>query len=551
MKSFPRLNSLIILAVLCFISFFAYREVVEVDLMEARNFVTAREMVTENHWLIPTMNGEIRLEKPPMPTWLAAWSSKLSGTRGNLAVLRLPNALAGCLLIFSFYGLSQAINRNSRQAFLSAAMLVTSVLVIDAGRTGSWDIFCHAFMVAALWGLWAGVENRAGIWSFVAAGICLGLSFMSKGPVSFYALFLPAAIAYGYFYGFKNVKRSWQGLALALVICLCISAWWPLYIVIRHSAAGMMVAQKESDAWASRHVEPWWYYWHFLAFTGVWLVLAFAALCRPYSAERSENRRAQAFFLLWLAAALIMLSLIPEKKERYLLPAMIPLFLMTGDLVNGVIERFSKKLDQWTDRDLVLAHTSLVSLLSILLPFVLGFFMIKRGQAIDKTLIAYGVAFWGIAYFLIRLYRQRQVLRLMLVSLAFLSLATLAVMQHYTVLTCANSELKRIDSQSLDREIGSTKVYLLGNPVDMRIIWDLGRRAYPWQAGEVSRMLDQGAPVAVLSKGAPLPLLPKELQDRVTVQTLDILDYNKKHPSEHKIHLSLLQKTTNSTPLIP
>ena len=30
--------------------------------MESRNLITAREMVSEGNWLIPTMNGELRLE---------------------------------------------------------------------------------------------------------------------------------------------------------------------------------------------------------------------------------------------------------------------------------------------------------------------------------------------------------------------------------------------------------------------------------------------------------------------------------------------------------
>ena len=52
------LSDVAILAFLCLISFFVGLEVTDVDLMESRNFVTAREMLAENNWLIPTMNGE-------------------------------------------------------------------------------------------------------------------------------------------------------------------------------------------------------------------------------------------------------------------------------------------------------------------------------------------------------------------------------------------------------------------------------------------------------------------------------------------------------------
>lgn len=44
-----------------------------VSIMEARNFITAREMITDGNWLLTTMNGLPRYEKPPLPTWLTGF----------------------------------------------------------------------------------------------------------------------------------------------------------------------------------------------------------------------------------------------------------------------------------------------------------------------------------------------------------------------------------------------------------------------------------------------------------------------------------------------
>ena len=49
------------------------------DIMESRNLIAAREMVEEGNWLIPTMNGELRLAKPPLPTWISAGQLLLTG----------------------------------------------------------------------------------------------------------------------------------------------------------------------------------------------------------------------------------------------------------------------------------------------------------------------------------------------------------------------------------------------------------------------------------------------------------------------------------------
>lgn len=61
----------IYITLLCIMAFFVNNEVLLPDIMEARNIVTAREMVSDDSWLVPTMNGELRLEKPPLPTWVA------------------------------------------------------------------------------------------------------------------------------------------------------------------------------------------------------------------------------------------------------------------------------------------------------------------------------------------------------------------------------------------------------------------------------------------------------------------------------------------------
>ncbi|NND50776.1 MAG: glycosyltransferase, partial [Flavobacteriaceae bacterium] len=42
----------------------------DVTIMEARNFITAREMLSDDNWVLTTMNGEPRYQKPPFPSWM-------------------------------------------------------------------------------------------------------------------------------------------------------------------------------------------------------------------------------------------------------------------------------------------------------------------------------------------------------------------------------------------------------------------------------------------------------------------------------------------------
>ena len=72
-------NYVWILIIVCFAIFFVNLDVLYPNIMEARNFITAREMVSDGNWLLTTMNGEPRYEKPPLPTWLAAISGMIFG----------------------------------------------------------------------------------------------------------------------------------------------------------------------------------------------------------------------------------------------------------------------------------------------------------------------------------------------------------------------------------------------------------------------------------------------------------------------------------------
>ena len=69
-------NSFVIFIIVVICLFFTVNiNLVDITIMEARNFVTAREMLLDNNWLMPTFNGEPRYQKPPLPTWISAIST--------------------------------------------------------------------------------------------------------------------------------------------------------------------------------------------------------------------------------------------------------------------------------------------------------------------------------------------------------------------------------------------------------------------------------------------------------------------------------------------
>ena len=112
------------------ISFFSSLWVNKADLMEARNFVTAREMVRYGNWIIPTMNGNFRFEKPPLPTWITAIFMKIFKTTSNEFILRIPIALLSIGMIFLIYYLVKTGTNNHRLAYITSLVSSTTFMLL-------------------------------------------------------------------------------------------------------------------------------------------------------------------------------------------------------------------------------------------------------------------------------------------------------------------------------------------------------------------------------------------------------------------------------------
>ena len=87
----------------------------------------------------------------------------------------------------------------------------------------------------------------------------MGLSVMSKGPVSLYALFLPFVISFGVVRRVE-VRRTWKGLLLMLAVAAVVGGWWYAYLYGMEQETLQRVSVKESGNWFNHHVRPWYYY---------------------------------------------------------------------------------------------------------------------------------------------------------------------------------------------------------------------------------------------------------------------------------------------------
>ena len=157
-----------------------------VTIMEARNFITAREMVLDGNWLLTTMNGEARYEKPPLPTWLTAISSMVFGLK-SLFGLRLPAILMVMVTGTFVYLLSNKMLKNASQSLINGLIAITSFYIIGIIIEAPWDIFTHGFMLIGIYHLFQLFEKESQYFKhMLTAGIFIGFSLLCKGPVSMY-----------------------------------------------------------------------------------------------------------------------------------------------------------------------------------------------------------------------------------------------------------------------------------------------------------------------------------------------------------------------------
>ncbi|UOQ77255.1 hypothetical protein MUN84_00495 [Hymenobacter sp. 5516J-16] len=120
---------------------------------------------------------------------------------------------------------------------------------------------------------------------------------------------------------------------MAALVGVVVAGSWPLYIWLAVAPAALGVARTEIASWGDRHVQPLWYYWSFFAFTGLWALVSLASLVVPYARPRAGRFIPYLVALGWVGVGLVLLSLVPEKKERYMLPLMPPLALLVAGLL--------------------------------------------------------------------------------------------------------------------------------------------------------------------------------------------------------------------------
>lgn len=533
----------ILLSLFTLVTFFVNRNALPTDIMEVRNMVTAREMVTDGHWLVPTMNGELRLEKPPLPTWVAGVIEKL--VPGSLAAQRAAAGVMGTMWVFFLFLTVKYVTRRQDLALATALVFLTCYNVILMGRSSTWDIYCHAFMMGGIYFLTRGLreESHTGVWLGLA-GAMMGLSFLSKGPVSFYALLLP------YLFTFiprprPSMKGKFLPLAGMCLIALIIGGWWYAWLQMAHPEAVAAVVGKESAAWLDHNVRPWYYYWRFFTEMGAWAVLMAVALIYPYWKKHISVPEVYRTAMLWALGSLVLLSLMPEKKMRYLLPLFAPCAMVVGCLLVHFKERVRAEK---ASRLLFQVNGTLLSVIVLALPVGTYLFGVRNGGIglplfILTTLFLIAAAAWLL----------RSTLKLH--PMQFVGgIAVVFVMAECFLLPTIGSIFGNPEAYSIAHVQSDARVknvpfyYVKGEELRIELVYAARRKILPLDLND-SMAVKRALPCALVSRrwaGQTLTAQQLERIDTVAIGTYDdnSLPKNNRHYNDVLLsHVTLLTKS--------
>lgn len=213
----------------------------------------SRQLAATENSLRPSLDGNRSAVLAPLHQWSQTASFELLGTSALAA--RLPTALAGLLLIASFY-LAARKALGPGTAASAAAILGSSLLFAQLSRLATGDILASLPINGMLLCFWNGFErHRQGqpaAWSFWGGYGCGGLAVLAAGPAG---LLLPTALLLVYSASigkpmllFRN-RYFWKGLLLLILVGY---SWYlPLALSQPGGLTGLAALVRQS------HQGPW------------------------------------------------------------------------------------------------------------------------------------------------------------------------------------------------------------------------------------------------------------------------------------------------------
>lgn len=335
-----RVASLLVLVALPALLLYPCMQFHLLDPDEGRYAEIPREMLTRGEWLVPYLQGEPYLDKPPLLYWLVMASYSLFGV--NEWAARLVPALAVHLTILTTY----LFGRNQlgeRSAFRGALLLSIAPGLIGMGRLLTMDSLLTLWVTLGLmtgWGARSASkgerETRAGAaGSWILCAIACGLGILTKGPVAIVLVAAPLVL-FGWLQG--ESRRPWREWLIFAAVILAINLPWYVAIALRRPEFGpYFFLQHNLQRFLAPfdHLEPVWYYIPIVLgglLPGTFLLWRWTRELLSGDPANSARRSPELGFALLAGGwCILFFTLSGSKLPTYVMPAFPMLCLALGN----------------------------------------------------------------------------------------------------------------------------------------------------------------------------------------------------------------------------
>jgi 4-amino-4-deoxy-L-arabinose transferase-like glycosyltransferase len=301
--------------------------------------ITAREMLESGDWVMPTYNGQPRLQKTPLSYWLVAGFAKISGQVDEFTA-RLPSAI---LAVLSVAAILYFVNHwlSFRVAIMSALIWATSLSYIKYAHNARPEMALTLFIVLCFLSFYSAViasSRRNQVIYMLIFWVSFGLANLAKGPAP-----LPLVLIPLFFY--ITVFRRWKMIPkllpiVGVIIFLAIVLPWPLAIGQRVNWDLVIWKQHFFDRFFGKFASgnyPFYFYLPFIfAFVAPWVAFVPAALTSPFYSIWGKKQKAMWFLWLWFIADLVFLTISGGKRKHYILPAMPAVAILIGIILEDM-----------------------------------------------------------------------------------------------------------------------------------------------------------------------------------------------------------------------
>lgn len=314
---------------------------------EGRYAQIPREMLEAGEWIVPTLQGQPYLDKPPLFYWLVMISYSLFGFHD--AAARLVPAVAMHLTVLLTYLLGRRVV-GERSAYWGAIVVTVSPLLLGVGRLLVLDGLLTLWITTALFAAYlascpasprgeseladpVGGSSLRWFW-WLLAGVACGLGVLTKGPVAI-VLVLPPLLVQRWMAGGRTIAlRGWASF-FAVVAAINLP-WYVLVCVERPEFVRYFLWQHNVQRFVEPfdHVRPVWFYVPIVLYGLLPTLVLIRPVVRFLTSTDAEDCRRRCGGLGYLLLAggwcVFFYSLSGCKLPTYILPAFVPLGLALG-----------------------------------------------------------------------------------------------------------------------------------------------------------------------------------------------------------------------------